>query len=85
MSRVRVTIDQVALKGFEAGAGRSVVEALKAELSEMLADPEQQARWARSRHTPVLRVGRLPFQPGTSGSRRLGGAIARGIGKGLEP
>ena len=85
MSRIRVTIDQVALKGFEAGAGRSVMEALKAELSEMLTDPEQRARWGRSRHTPVWRLGRIAFQPGTSGSRQLGGAIARDIGKRLEP
>jgi len=84
MSRIRVTIDQVALKGFEADAGRTVVLALKAELSEMFADPVERARWARSRHTPVLRLGRMPFQPGTSESRKLGGAIARGIGKGLE-
>lgn len=85
MSRIRVTIDQVVLTGFEADAGRSVVEALKAELSDMLADPERRVRWARSHHTPVLRFGRMPFRPGTSGHRRLGGAIARGIGKGLAP
>jgi hypothetical protein len=85
MSRIRLTIDELVLKGFEHTDGKAVAQALETELSAALADPKQRAEWALSHRTPVLRLGKLDYQPGTAGSRQLGGAIGRGIGKGLKP
>jgi len=82
MSRIRVSIGRVSLRGLDDEAGRFVADALRGELARMLAEPREQAHWTQSRQLPVLRLGRLPIQPGTSGGRQLGGAIARGIGKG---
>jgi hypothetical protein len=85
MSRIHVKIDELVLKGFERADGKAVVQALEAELSAALADPKQRNEWGRSHRTPVLRLGKLDYQPGATGSRKLGGAIARGMGKGLKP
>jgi hypothetical protein len=85
MSVIHVTIDQLALKGFEPADRKALVEGLRTELSRVLSDPAMRAEWARSRRTPVLRLGRMPFEPGPAGGRKLGGSVARGIGKGLKP
>ena len=81
MSRIRLTIDELVLKGFEPGDRKALVESFEKELSAVLADRAARTKWARSHRTPVLRLGPLPHQA----SRRLGSAIARGIGKGLAP
>jgi hypothetical protein len=85
MSRIRVTIDRLVLKGIEPEVRTALVEALRAELSRVLADPATRADWARSHRTPVLRLGSIPLQPGPSGGRKLGGGMARAIGRGLKP
>jgi hypothetical protein len=85
MSRIRVTIDQVVLQGFEAGDRQALVEGLQSELSQVLADPASRTAWARSHRTPVLRLGQLPLEPGPSGGRKFGGGLARAIGRGLKP
>ena len=85
MSRIHVTIGELALKGFESGDRAAFLASFEKELSAVLADPATRAKWARSHRTPLLRLGQLPHQPGTQASRKLGAAIARGIGKGLTP
>jgi hypothetical protein len=85
MSRIKVTIDQLALKGFAPADRKAIVQGLETELSRILADPAKRSEWARSHRTPVLQLGRMPFEAGPSGSRKFGGGLARAIGKGLTP
>jgi hypothetical protein len=85
MSVIHVTIDRLTLKGFDAADRKALVEGLRTELSRVLSDPATRAEWARSRRTPVLRLGRMPLEPGPAGGRKLGGSVARGIGKALKP
>ena len=73
MSRIRVTIDRIALRGMDAGEGRALVEGLQGELSRILADAAGTSG-ARSRRTPVLssrtyRGRRFPstFEPAPTG------------------
>ena len=83
MSRIRVSIDELALKGFEAADARVLVDVLRSELARVLSDPLTRAGWARSRRTPVLRIGAIPKQTGTSGSRKFARGLANAIGKGM--
>lgn len=85
MSRVRVTIDQVVLRGLKPAERTALVEGLRAELSRVLADPAARAEWAKSHRTPVLKLGRMPFEAGIVGGRKFGDRLARAIGKGLKP
>jgi hypothetical protein len=85
MSRIHLTIDQLVLKGLEPAERRAIVESLQAELSKVLSDPATRAAWARSHRTPVLKLGRMPFESGPAGGRKFGSGLARAIGKGLKP
>jgi len=85
MSRVRVTIDQLVLKGLEPAERNALVEGLQRELSQVLSDPAARAEWARSHRTRLLRLGRLPLEPGPSGGMKFGKQIARAVGRGLKP
>jgi hypothetical protein len=85
MSWIRVTIDALTLKGFDAADGRALVEGLRSELTRVLADPLTRAEWARSHRTPMLRLDPLPLATGAAGSRNFGRALAQGIGRGLKP
>jgi hypothetical protein len=85
VSRIRLTIDRLVLRGFEPGDRKALVEGLQSELSRVLTDPATRSEWARSHRTPVLRLVSLPLESGFSGARRLGGGVARGVGKGLRP
>ena len=85
MSRIRLTIDALSLKGFDAVDSRALVEGLKRELAHTLSDPVARATWARAHRTPVLRLGQMPIEAGSVGSRKFGRAIAKSIGKGLKP
>jgi hypothetical protein len=85
MSRIRLTIDQLVLSGFEAGDRKALVEALQSELARVLADPATRTQWARSHRTPVLKLGRMPLEAGTAGGRKFGSSLGRAIGRGLKP
>jgi hypothetical protein len=85
MSRIHVTIDRLVLAGMDPAARAAFVRGLKAGLTQRLGDPETRGPWALSHRTPVLRLGRVALDPGVGGARRLGGQVARGIGKGLKP
>ena len=85
MSRIRLTIDQLTLKGFDGADGRALVEGLLSELARVLSDPSIRAQWAKSHLTPVLRLGRMPIETGSPGGRKFGRGMAHAIGKGLKP
>jgi hypothetical protein len=85
VSRIRVTIEKLVLNGFEAADGKALAQGVQSELSRILADPHTRTAWARSRRTPVLRLGRMPLESGPSGGRKFGDGVARAIGKGLKP
>ena len=85
MSRIRVTIDALTLKGFDGADGRALVEGLRSELTRVLADPLTRDEWVRSHRTPVLRLGQLPLESGGGGNRKFGRALAQRIGRGLKP
>jgi hypothetical protein len=78
MSRIRVTIDRLALAGFSPAERTAMVDGLKGELSRALADPAVRNRYA-SRHTPVLKLGAMPMTPGPAGGRTFGVGLARAI------
>jgi hypothetical protein len=85
MSRILVHIDHLVLPRMEIGDRKALVEALRDELTHSLSDPAARADWARPHRTPVLRLGRIPQEPGISGWRKFGALMARSLGKGLKP
>jgi hypothetical protein len=85
MSRVVVNIDQVVLSGLEPAERKALLEGLHGELARILGDPAARAQWAKSHRTPVLKLGRMPYEPGPAGGRKFGSGLANAIGKGLKP
>ena len=85
MTKINLTIDQLILRGFEPRDRKALLEGLQSELSRVLADPIARAEWAHPHRTPVLRLANLPLESGAAGARKLGGGVARAIGKGLKP
>jgi hypothetical protein len=85
MSRIRVTIDEVVLRGIEPAARKPLIQGLEAELSRILADPSGRDEWARSRRAPVMRLGRIAMESSPSGARKFGAGVARAIRRGLKP
>jgi len=85
MSRIRLTIDRLVLNGFDALEGKALSEALRAQLSEVLSDRAARAEWARSHHTPMLKLGRMQLKAGTIGASKFGRQVALAVGKGLKP
>jgi hypothetical protein len=85
MSRIEVKIDRLVLRGFDPADRHSLVNGLKSELSRILDDPATGIKSAHSHRTSVLRLGRLPLETGSSGSRNLGKGMAAAIGKRLVP
>lgn len=81
MSRVRVRIDQIAVRGLDAAASSAVIEGLRVELARVLRNAS--ALPVRSHRTPVMKLAPLSLQTGTAGARQLGvqaaGAIARKV------
>jgi hypothetical protein len=84
MSRIILTINQVVLRGFEPADRTALLEALQAELREVLADPAARAWRARSHRTELLNLGSMPFSGGRSAGRDFGTRMARAIGKELK-
>jgi hypothetical protein len=82
MTRIHVTIDRLVLAGLDPADRAAFADGLKTELAQRLADPAARAAWTRSQRTPVLRLGRIAFDPGVGGARKLGGQVAQGIGTG---
>ena len=85
MSRIRLTIDRLVLNGLDPWEGKALVETLRSQLSETLADRQLRAEWARSHRTPVLKLGRMPLEAGAAGARKFGKQMARAVHRGLKP
>jgi hypothetical protein len=83
MSRIRVTIDQVVLKGIDASERQAVIDGLRAGLATALAD-QHSAGWARPRAASVLRLGGIPAERGAAGRRSFGRKMGRAIGRSLS-
>lgn len=77
MTRIRVTIDHVALRGIDPVERKAILEGLQAELGSLLTDSTTRAHWARSQRVPVVRLGAVPLNPGISGGRQFGSVVAR--------
>ena len=84
MSPIHVHIDRIVLRGIDPSDRHALVSGLKTELARVLADPATQSGMGKSRRTPVMRLGAMPMEQGTVGARKLGGGIARAIGKGIK-
>jgi hypothetical protein len=82
VSRIRVTIDRIALAGFDAAQRAALIEGLQGELKRMLADPAVRTAMT-SRRTPVVRLGPMTLAPGRTGSRNFGANLGRAIGRRL--
>jgi hypothetical protein len=85
MSRFNVTIDRLALSGFDPAQRTAFEQGLRAELARTLADPatisQIYSRTSTVRSIPVLRLGKVVLQPGISGARNLGRTVAGAVGK----
>jgi hypothetical protein len=79
-----VNIDRLVLRGIDPADRTALVRGLQTELARVLADPALRARLVRSRRTPVMKLGRIPFDSGMAGARKLGTSMARAIGRGLK-
>jgi len=84
MSRIRLVIDRVVLQGFDPAARTAFIDGLRAEFARVLANPIHRAALVDSHRKSVLRLGRVPLQPGIDGARRFGAGLARAIGKGSK-
>ena len=84
MSRIRLTIDALALKGLDGADGRALADGLRSELARVLSDPLTRAELVRSHRMPVLRLGSMPLDTGTLGSRKFARGLAQAIGKGVK-
>jgi hypothetical protein len=84
MSRIHLTIGRLQLNGLQPGQEKALVESLRTQLTQMLADRSTRGEWAHSHRTPVVKLGPVPLQSGPSGGRQIGANIARGIGRGLK-
>jgi hypothetical protein len=85
MSRIQLNIDRIVLNGFEPLDAKSLVGALRSQLTKVLSDPASRADWARSHRTPVLRLGRMALEPGAGGAGKFGRQIGKAVGRGLKP
>lgn len=85
MKRIHLTIDRLALSGFDSAQRSSLIEGLQSELARILANPATHAALQHSRRTPVLRLGSIALDPGLSGSKKFGRSVAGAIGRSLKP
>ncbi|MFZ0746894.1 MAG: hypothetical protein WAM85_20995 [Terracidiphilus sp.] len=84
-ARLNLHIDRVVLRGIDPADRQAFANGLKSELAKVLRDPSLRAALTRSRRTPMMRLGRISLEPGLAGARKLGGGVARAIGKGMKP
>ena len=85
VSRIRLTIDRVVLNGFEHVEAKALATTLESQLSQVLADKGTRNTWAHPHRTPVLKLGRMPLEPGTTGAQNFGKTLGRAVGRGLKP
>jgi hypothetical protein len=85
MSRIHLTIDRVVLHGFQHVEATALTRALESQLSQMLADKATRHDWAHPHRTPVLKLGRMPLDAGTTGALNFGRRLGSAVGRGLKP
>jgi len=85
MSKIHVNIDRLVLPPMNVADRNALVRGLQAELRRRLSDPATRADWAKSHRTPMLRLGRMPMEPGPAGGAKFGTTLGQSIGKGLKP
>jgi hypothetical protein len=83
MSRMRVHIDHIAVRGLDAAAADAAIEGLRLELARLLREPS--ALPARPQRTPVMKVGPVPLRTGSAGARQLGVSAAGAIARKVRP
>lgn len=79
--RVSIQIDRLVLKGIPAEDRLAFASGLKAELARLLGSPDSVASLHNSLNTPLMRLGKVPMEPGMAGARALGRQVARRVGK----
>ena len=84
LSSLRVTIDSLALGGFDPAERRAFSQSLQSELARILSSPAARSELAGPRRTPVLKLNRMPLQPGVPGARRLARDVAKAIARGAR-
>jgi hypothetical protein len=85
VSRIRVSIDRLVMRGLDAAQQTALAAGLRHELSRLLAEQASRGEWARERRTPVLRLGRMPLEPGPAGSKKFATGLARRVARTLKP
>jgi len=85
VSRIRVNIDRLVVNGLGQLEGKALAEALQSQLYQDLADSASRNDWARPHRTPVLKLGHMPLQAGTTGASSFGTRMARAVVQGLKP
>jgi hypothetical protein len=83
MSRIQLNIDHLVLNGFAPAEAQVLAEALREQLAHVLANPASRAEWAHPHRTPVLKLGSMPLQAGTTGASKFGTQVANAVGRGL--
>jgi hypothetical protein len=83
MSRIQLNINHLVLNGFAPVEARALAGALREQLARVLANSASRAEWAHPHRTPVLKLGSMPLQAGTTGASKLGKQVANAVGRGL--
>lgn len=81
---IKVTIDELVLRGVDPHHAPALADSLKTELAQMLAEPESGESLQRRREIPVLRLDPMPLSAGRTAARAFGTNLARAIGKGAR-
>jgi len=81
---IKVTIDELVLRGVDPHDAPALAEGLKTELARMFAGPKSRQSLQQQRETPVLRLDPMPLSAGRMAARTFGTNLARAIGKGVS-
>lgn len=81
MSRIHIHIDRLVLTGFDRTDHAALVASLQSELSRQLASRGTQ--FGPTRQIPVVRLGRMLFERGATGSMQFGRGLAREVAKSM--
>lgn len=81
MRRIHIHIDRLVLTGFDRADQATLLAGLQSELRRQLANTGMQFR--QIRQIPVVRLGRMQFERGPSGSRQFGRGLARAVAKSI--
>jgi hypothetical protein len=84
MTRVRVDLDQLVLRGFQPRDAEVLWRTLREDLSRSLSDPALRPGLADSRRVPVVHLEQRPASAGAAGARMLGKGIATELVRGLK-